>query len=334
MSVATEMVAELDITDQDVTKIADMIDGEIASLVPEWRPGPGIEESPRFANENFCQNCASTRTSIGSFMDFLSNNPCCRDGCASMHGRFEEITFQADESENHLTEGASNTLNQSDCLHYQEIWGQQESRELTPVGSGRSNSDEEYEKFDQSMLGKDQKQIKMENEIQSSANKSIHYVTGSGSFCRLTSLNSDLSDSYENEIQQELRWLKAKHQMELGKLRDQQLGLVSKSSTSSNREHKTSNGFMLSSVLDSLKENSNQDLLKSFAYDKHFSPNLYAQINKSCSNSDAIRAQNCEAMKKSPRAEDMITAKSFYTGSFLPNSLHRTTSLPVDAVDV
>ncbi|KAF5946070.1 hypothetical protein HYC85_016298 [Camellia sinensis] len=38
LSVATEMVAELDITDQDVTKIADMIDGEITSLVPEWNP--------------------------------------------------------------------------------------------------------------------------------------------------------------------------------------------------------------------------------------------------------------------------------------------------------
>ncbi|KAH1037510.1 hypothetical protein GLYMA_20G228000v4 [Glycine max] len=51
ISVATEMVAELDMTDQDVTRIADMIDGEIASLVPEWRPGPGIDETPRYANE-------------------------------------------------------------------------------------------------------------------------------------------------------------------------------------------------------------------------------------------------------------------------------------------
>ncbi|XP_042482566.1 serine/threonine-protein kinase WNK1-like isoform X2 [Macadamia integrifolia] len=48
LSVATEMVAELDITDQDVTKIADMIDGEIASLVPEWKLGPGIDECPLF----------------------------------------------------------------------------------------------------------------------------------------------------------------------------------------------------------------------------------------------------------------------------------------------
>ncbi|KAK4355603.1 hypothetical protein RND71_024574 [Anisodus tanguticus] len=47
LTVATEMVAELDITEQDVTKIADMIDGEIASLIPEWKRGFGIEENPR-----------------------------------------------------------------------------------------------------------------------------------------------------------------------------------------------------------------------------------------------------------------------------------------------
>ncbi|EPS67881.1 with no lysine kinase, partial [Genlisea aurea] len=39
LSVATEMVAELDITDQDVTRIASMIDDEIASLVLDWKRG-------------------------------------------------------------------------------------------------------------------------------------------------------------------------------------------------------------------------------------------------------------------------------------------------------
>jgi len=68
------MVAELDMTDQDVTRIAETIDGEIAFLVPEWRLGPGIEETPRFANQSLCHNCASNHTSSGSFMCFLSNN--------------------------------------------------------------------------------------------------------------------------------------------------------------------------------------------------------------------------------------------------------------------
>lgn len=38
MSVATEMVAELDLTDQDVTTIAAMIDTEIQAYFPDWRP--------------------------------------------------------------------------------------------------------------------------------------------------------------------------------------------------------------------------------------------------------------------------------------------------------
>ncbi|WOL02454.1 hypothetical protein Cni_G11173 [Canna indica] len=38
VSVATEMVAELDLTDQDVTTIAAMIDAEIQAYVPDWNP--------------------------------------------------------------------------------------------------------------------------------------------------------------------------------------------------------------------------------------------------------------------------------------------------------
>ncbi|KAF2287889.1 hypothetical protein GH714_003103 [Hevea brasiliensis] len=254
LSVATEMVAELDITDQDVTKIADTIDGEIASLVPDWRPGPGIEETPRFANQTFCHNCASNRTSNGSLIDFLSNNPCCRNGCASMHGRFEEITFQADEPELHSTE---------DFLH-----------------------------------------------------------------CTVTSQTVMRTKS------KELRWLKAKYHIELGKLRDQQLGIVSKSSTSSNRNCKPSNGVLSSAVMNSFQGSTNGDLFKSLGHEKLYGPNLHNDVNNSRPNLDTRRARNCVAMKESPRTSDMVTAKSFYSRSLLPHSLHRTTSLPVDAVDV
>ena len=44
MSVASEMVAELDLSDQDVTTIAEMIDVEILALVPKWNPGVAIDE--------------------------------------------------------------------------------------------------------------------------------------------------------------------------------------------------------------------------------------------------------------------------------------------------
>lgn len=52
LSVAMEMISELDITDQDVTKIAEMIDGEIANLVPGWKRGLYTEESPNYANDH------------------------------------------------------------------------------------------------------------------------------------------------------------------------------------------------------------------------------------------------------------------------------------------
>ncbi|KAK1290085.1 putative serine/threonine-protein kinase WNK2 [Acorus calamus] len=45
ISVATEMVAELDLTDQDVTDIAAMIDSEIQTYIPEWLAGEDFEEN-------------------------------------------------------------------------------------------------------------------------------------------------------------------------------------------------------------------------------------------------------------------------------------------------
>ena len=86
ISVAREMVEELEMDDRDVTKIANMIDGEIASLVPDWRSGLGFESS-------FC-NCASNRSAI----DF-NVRQCCRNICGEKHGRFEEITSGVNNSD-------------------------------------------------------------------------------------------------------------------------------------------------------------------------------------------------------------------------------------------
>uniref|UniRef100_A0A803MFX3 non-specific serine/threonine protein kinase n=1 Tax=Chenopodium quinoa TaxID=63459 RepID=A0A803MFX3_CHEQI len=38
IAVASEMVHELDLTDQDITTIADMIDSEVRALIPDWSP--------------------------------------------------------------------------------------------------------------------------------------------------------------------------------------------------------------------------------------------------------------------------------------------------------
>ncbi|XP_027367920.1 probable serine/threonine-protein kinase WNK9 isoform X4 [Abrus precatorius] len=339
ISVATEMVAELDITDQDVTRIADMIDGEIASLVPEWRQGPGIDETPRFANQGFCHNCVSNHTSSGSLLDFLSHNPgnknmqlleCCKHGCASMHGRFGEITFQSDEYDNHVR-GDLNISSQSDCREYQAIWNQHESRELSPVESDQSHSDEQYEQLDKSISAEDQGQNVWENKFAPNAANSLRNLSGTHDFSTIRSLYCDLEDDYEKEIQKELRWLRAKYQMELRELKDQQFGLRAKSSHC-NTEHKTENGILSPSLTETLKGGNNGIQLKPITNNWNCDSNSHPHVHKSSPNSDTQRAQNCEAME-SP-VEGMVTAKSFYTGSLLPHSLHRTVSLPVDAVDI
>ncbi|CAL1356399.1 unnamed protein product [Linum trigynum] len=315
LSVATEMVAELDITDQDVTKIADMIDGEIASLVPGWRPGPeGLDETPRFANQTLCQNCASTRTSNGSLIDFMSSNPCCRNGCASMHGRFEEVTFQPEDTDHHQC--ASNAKAHSH--HHRHTWDQHESRDITPAGSGISHSDEEFEKL---VL----KHVMENTEIASPPRKSAQHARGSGSLLELAPLDGDLAgDGHESDIQHEIRWLKAKYQMEMRELKDHQLGIMSAPvpNPSSKEEDGTSKGgeglscSVLKSALKSLQQQE--------------------QCSSPLSKKSSTISQAHRVPKREPPAADqpIFTANSFYTGSFLPNSLHRTTSLPVDAVDV
>ncbi|KAE8678569.1 putative serine/threonine-protein kinase WNK1 [Hibiscus syriacus] len=183
LSVAMEMVAELDITDQDVTKIADMIDGEIARIVLDWRTGLGIEETSRFSN--FCHNCASNRTSTGSLLDFLIHNAGVKDlqllqhcsGCALVHGRFEEISFQVEESGHYETDGAPNESTQSNNLHYHGIWDQLENRELSPVCSVLDHSDEEYKEKDKPFLEKDDKEVIAENRVASNTRNSIQCLT-------------------------------------------------------------------------------------------------------------------------------------------------------------
>lgn len=174
LSVATEMVAELDITDQDVTKIADMIDGEIASLVPEWKPGPGIEETPRFSNSRFCFNCASNHTSTGSFINFLSNNQdgsknfqilqCLGNGCAATHGRFEEITYQTDSPMHKVSGSAGNLASSSRCNgfhHHLDIWEQHESHECSSLGSAETHSFEGQDNLHEENLAYNEKEIQI-----------------------------------------------------------------------------------------------------------------------------------------------------------------------------
>ncbi|XP_059632509.1 probable serine/threonine-protein kinase WNK9 isoform X2 [Cornus florida] len=331
-SVATEMVAELDIIDQDVTKIADMIDGEIASLVPEWKRGLGRDESSHYTSEKLCHNCNSN----GAFVDYMSSNnqgskdlqiiQCSNHGCAAVHGRFEEITYQFEGSEQCDTEGAPVVSSQSDGIHYADIWAQHDGPELSSDGYSRDfHSGDEQESFDKSTLRKVECVTNMDNEKRSNVRASPSVDP---------SVARALAEDYENEIRQELRWLKAKYQIQLGELRDQQLGVPSKSSSSTvvfnNKKYRKDSSFRLSSVSTPSEEENSELLLKSFASGKHLTSYFPVNGEKKCVN-QTIR--DYESTYGSCSPEQMITAKSYYSGALLPHTLQRATSLPVDSID-
>ncbi|XP_024516472.1 mitogen-activated protein kinase kinase kinase 5 [Selaginella moellendorffii] len=138
MSVASEMVAELDLSDQDVTTIAEMIDAAIVALVPDWRPGASFEdngvtevddqaqareEGPSVAQVSVPEEVESpsavdatsddeTRTesptveagqasvkSRSPRTGPLSYSPRLEGTSSSMHGRFEEVTYHPEGSD-------------------------------------------------------------------------------------------------------------------------------------------------------------------------------------------------------------------------------------------
>ncbi|KAL0414537.1 UNVERIFIED_CONTAM: Serine/threonine-protein kinase WNK1 [Sesamum radiatum] len=284
LSVATEMVAELDITDQDVTRIAEMIDGEIASLVPEWTTGVGIEESPNYRNSSCCQNCASDG-SPDRPRKSLHVRHCSKHGHGSVHGRFEEITYQFDhESEQHANDDAHAGSSHSDDNH---------------IGY-------EHETFDRLTTDKDEGDARNEEENPSDIQVSP------------TTNPSVPKNDYEHEVTQELRWLKAKYKMQLRDLSDQQLAFLSKSSVSGsdNKECMKDNLQLISRIA---KGDDDEHELKSLAAsEKHnTNPKVY----------------NYDPSYSSCSPMHLVTAKSFYSGALLPQSLHRATSLPVDATE-
>lgn len=224
---------------------------------------------------SYCHNCASNAT-----LENLQLLKCSQRGCAAVHGRFEEITYQFEGSENCVTEGAPVASSQSDGINYFD-----------------------YENDKQSDLEKDEGKISTEDKFKSSA-----------------------AEDYENEIKQELRWLKAKYQMQLREIRGQQLGLARKTAFSTlghdKKEQKNGNGAVaLSSLSCSTpsKEVTNEVPMRFFASGKHFS----SDGETKCENQ---RGHDSDA-------EQMLTAKCLYKGALLPESLQRATSLPVDAVD-
>lgn len=332
LSVANEMVSELDITDQDVKKIADMIDGEIATLVPEWKRGKSSEETPNCTDSNVCHNCALNN----SLLDYVSpNNPATKNlhilqcsqehGCASIHGRFEEITYQVEGSEQfNGDENLHRTTENSNDIHYTDIWAQRDGPDA--VSQESLETCNESGTLEQPKLEKEESNVNMDNDHQ------MEFQTRNSS-----SSNPSLSfvNDHENEIRQELRWLKAKYQMQLRELRDQQLGVKTKSLSLHPNPNlvETDNGASVSLLSPNFNEAAkSKPALTSLSVSKNItSHSFYAAVDNIMENQTF---QDDKVVVDEPSSPElMVAAKSFYRGALFPNSLQRATSLPVDAID-
>ncbi|KAF8114665.1 hypothetical protein N665_0034s0006 [Sinapis alba] len=186
-SVAAEMVSELDITNQDVAKIAEMIDAEIAALVPDWKTDDHMNVTESETNVGFCGNCATNgyiQETVSSNSELSGEKPHHNHhqfderSCTSVHGRFEEISYQVEGQEQHGDGGGDVVVasgeGDNDRLHYADIWGLRDSR---------SDDGEEEQ-------------------------RSVRKVRGEW--------------WSENEIRRELRWLKARHKIQLARVSDHQ----------------------------------------------------------------------------------------------------------------
>ncbi|KAK7280128.1 hypothetical protein RJT34_25190 [Clitoria ternatea] len=326
-SVAKEMVAELDMTDQDVTKLANMIDSEIATLVPEWKTAPKIEETSDCLTSSVCLNCAAN----GSLFDYVSSdNPCgknlqfihcSKNGCAAVHGRFEEITYQVEGSRNSATKGAPDASSQSNGIHYTDIWAQLDEPELCHEELKDIHCDQVQEASNLSNIKEDGKPVNVDQRSDVNTKKP---PTSPASDCVLL--------DYENDIRQELRWLKAKYQMQLRELRDHQLGgkpkFISISPDTEKLEH-GKDGILRLPAASDLKRQNNKPLLRTIVSGKHFPVEA-----EKCPTLVDRMIQNVDEINQSNSPQQTLTAKEFFAGALLPHSLHRATSLPVDAVDV
>ncbi|PKU74319.1 putative serine/threonine-protein kinase WNK1 [Dendrobium catenatum] len=108
MSVATEMVTDLNITYYDITQIAKLIDDEVASLVSEWQPGLNIGEMPGHVMPSNDEPDFSSANPVLSYLPKTneSSTENSENLDCSLHGRFGEITYHVRDSERD-TQGAS-----------------------------------------------------------------------------------------------------------------------------------------------------------------------------------------------------------------------------------
>ncbi|KAL2922575.1 Serine/threonine-protein kinase WNK1 [Bienertia sinuspersici] len=299
MSVTTEMVSELNIMEEDVKKIADMIDSEIAALVPDWRKDEADDECTSLNNEN--EN-VHIHYSLADYLNFGSPKPrniqllrCASHGSTSMRGRFEEVTFPSEPE-------PGVTLN---------------TDALAPHHHHRRPS----LNFHFGEMREPQNQSSFEFDTRMTNNYSNQTLTPYNS--PATSIVDE--EEYEDEARKELIWLKAKYQLQLRDLRDEHFSADMKDRFLAAEKQYKNMKWNKKISFRPLETGFHENDLK-FALEKHFSPHFASNFGRRKPSNMLPRRLQSECCSPD-------TAKSFYTGALLPHSLQRTTSLPVDALD-
>ncbi|KAB8106020.1 hypothetical protein EE612_040199 [Oryza sativa] len=299
LSVATEMVAELDITDHEVTRIAEMIDGEVSALVPDWRPGPGIEESQ---DTTYCHNCGSNVSSCGSLYAYMSSAARgCQ--CAELHGRFEEITFQANGEQTDLQDsggssddggGQTQHVKDKEAVHSNGFvqMGRRGPPDQFCFSSfqEQSCSPRHYE-YDTSLQAKG---FDMKHEVKMAkykARKMAHLRRAIHPSLDFDNLNG------ERRMKSSLNKLQSFH---IGKNHNFRIPTCERSPGARDAEE-------------------DPDIFNLAYHSRHPDPG-------------AQRARHCEVDAQSS-PDLMFTARSYYTGAQLPTNLPRTKSVTLNAVD-
>ncbi|ONM58927.1 Serine/threonine-protein kinase WNK2 [Zea mays] len=301
LSVATEMIAELDITDHEVTRIADMIDGEVSALVPDWRPGPGIEEAP---DTSYCHNCGSNVSSCGSLYAYMSSG---RRGCqcAELHGRFEEITFQADGEQCDLQESAgSSDDGGGQTEHYVK------SNESTHVNG---------------LVQMGRRDLSNQLCFSSFQEQSCSY------------------NRYENDTNHHVNGFDIKHEVKIAKYKARKMAQFKRAihpSLDFDNAYGVNRGKPSLNKLQSFHVGKNHNF-RVPTCDRSpgkVSTDYHSDLNSQVLQSrhpdpGAQRARHCEVNAAGSSTECMFTGRRYYTGAQLPPNLPRTKSVPLNAVD-
>ncbi|XWS13637.1 hypothetical protein CRYUN_Cryun36dG0054600 [Craigia yunnanensis] len=244
-----------------------------------------------------------------------------KHNCTVVHGHFEEITYQVRGLEQCVLEGVEASLSQLDGIHYADIWAQREGPKVTSSSPKDIHCNEVNETSDQSIYGKEERIISINSQSDSNTKNS---------FFAYNSVDSGFLDDDESEIRQELRWLKAKYQMQLRELRDKQLGVKPKSliltQSFNDLENYKDNKASMSSILTSPKRESNGPLLKSLPSEKHLTSYFLIASEKKCASFASQGVQHSKTINGSYNPKTIATTKSFYTGALLPHPLHRKSS--------